>query len=38
VDDYTRLLMRTVLRHPSVASGSSHFALARIKYTTAVPI
>ncbi|MEA3389869.1 Lrp/AsnC family transcriptional regulator [Sphingobium sp. CCH11-B1] len=38
VEDYTRFLMRTVLRHPSVATGSSHFALAQVKYTTAVPI
>jgi len=38
VEDYTRFLMRTVLRHPSVATGSSHFALAQIKYTTAVPV
>lgn len=38
VDDYNRFLMRTVLRHPSVATGSSHFALAQVKYTTAVPL
>lgn len=38
VEDYTRFLMRTVLRHPSVATGSSHFALAQVKYTTAVPV
>lgn len=38
VDDYNRFLMRTVLRHPSVATGSSHFALAQVKYTTAVPV
>ncbi|MEJ2410211.1 MAG: Lrp/AsnC family transcriptional regulator [Novosphingobium sp.] len=38
VEDYNRFLMRTVLRHPSVATGSSHFALAQVKYTTAVPI
>jgi Lrp/AsnC family transcriptional regulator len=38
VEDYTRFLMRTVLRHPSVATGSSHFALAKVKYTTAVPV
>jgi Lrp/AsnC family transcriptional regulator len=37
VEDYNRFLMRTVLRHPSVATGSSHFALAQVKYTTAVP-
>ncbi|MHA6769127.1 Lrp/AsnC family transcriptional regulator [Sphingobium ummariense] len=38
VEDYNRFLMRTVLRHPSVATGSSHFALAQVKYTTAVPL
>ncbi|RIV82312.1 Lrp/AsnC family transcriptional regulator [Aurantiacibacter xanthus] len=38
VEDYNRFLMRTVLRHPSVATGSSHFTLAQVKYTTAVPL
>lgn len=38
VEDCNRFLMRTVLRHPSVATGSSHFALEQVKYTTAVPI
>lgn len=38
VEDYNRFLMRTVLRHPTVAAGSSHFALAQVKYTTAVPV
>jgi Lrp/AsnC family transcriptional regulator len=38
VEDYNRFLMRIVLRHPSVATGSSHFALAQVKYTTAVPV
>ena len=38
VEDYNRFLMRIVLRHPSVATGSSQFALAQVKYTTAVPI
>ena len=38
VDDYTRFLMRTVLRHPSVATGSSHFALAQVKCTSVVPV
>lgn len=38
VEDYNRFLMRTVLRHPSVATGSSHFALSQVKYTTAVPV
>lgn len=38
VEDYNRFLMRTVLRHPSVATGSTHFALSQVKYTTAVPL
>jgi Lrp/AsnC family transcriptional regulator len=38
VEDYNRFLMRTVLRHPSVATGSSHFALSQVKYTTAMPL
>lgn len=38
VDDYNHFLMRTVLRHPSVATGSSHFALSQVKYTTVVPV
>lgn len=38
VEDYNRFLMRMVLRHPSVATGSSHFALAQVKYTTAIPL
>lgn len=38
VEDYNHFLMRTVLRHPTVATGSSHFALTQVKYTTAVPI
>ena len=38
VEDYNRFLMRIVLRHPSVATGSSNFALAQVKYTTAVPL
>jgi DNA-binding Lrp family transcriptional regulator len=38
VEDYNRFLMQIVLRHPSVATGSSHFALAQVKYTTAVPL
>lgn len=38
VEDYNRFLMRIVLRHSTVASGSSRFALAQVKYTTAVPI
>lgn len=38
VEDYNRFLMRIVLRHPSVATGSTHFALSQVKYTTAVPV
>ncbi|GLV22798.1 AsnC family transcriptional regulator [Sphingobium sp. TomMM35A] len=38
VEEYNHFLMRTVLRHPTVATGSSHFALSQVKYTTAVPI
>ncbi|MCP1469763.1 Lrp/AsnC family transcriptional regulator [Sphingobium sp. OAS761] len=38
VEDYNRFLMRTVLRHPSMATGSSHFALSQVKYATAVPL
>lgn len=37
VAEYNRFLMQTLLCHPSVAGGSSHFALATTKYTTAVP-
>lgn len=38
VEEYNHFLMRTVLRHPTVATGSSHFALSQVKYTTAVPV
>jgi len=38
VDDYERFLMRELLRHPSVATASSHFALSQVKYTTALPV
>ena len=38
VSDYNEYLMRTILPHPSVAGGSSHFALATTKYTTALPV
>lgn len=38
VADYNRFLMSTLLPHPSVAAGSSHFALAVTKYTTVLPI
>ncbi|NIF30326.1 Lrp/AsnC family transcriptional regulator [Pantoea sp. Tr-811] len=35
---YEHFLMRTLLRHPAVASANSQFALSRVKYTTAVPV
>lgn len=38
VADYERFLMRTLLAHPAVATASSHFALAQVKCTTALPI
>lgn len=38
VSDYNEFLMSTLLPHPSVAAGSSHFALALTKYTTALPL
>lgn len=38
VEDYNHFLMQTVLRHPSVATGASHFALAQVKYATAIPV
>lgn len=38
VRDYERFLMQTLLNHPAVASSSSHFALNRVKYTTAMPV
>jgi Lrp/AsnC family transcriptional regulator len=38
VSDYERFLMGRLLGHPAVATASSHFALAEVKYTTAVPV
>jgi Lrp/AsnC family transcriptional regulator len=38
VADYQSFLMGRLLNHPAVASASSHFALAQVKYTTAVPV
>lgn len=38
VRDYERFLMQTLLNHPAVASSSSHFALNRVKYSTAMPV
>lgn len=38
VSDYNQFLMSILLPHPSVAAGSSHFALAQTKYSTALPL
>jgi Lrp/AsnC family transcriptional regulator len=38
VTAYNAYLMKVLLPHPSVASGSSHFALAMTKFTTALPV
>lgn len=38
VADYERLLMRGILTHEAVANSSSHFALKRVKYSTAIPV
>jgi Lrp/AsnC family transcriptional regulator len=38
VAGYERFLMRELLTHASVATASSHFALGRVKYTTALPL
>ena len=38
VTSYNSFLMQTLLGHPSVAGGSSHFVLALTKYTTAMPV
>jgi Lrp/AsnC family transcriptional regulator len=38
VRDYEQFLMQEVLNHQSVASSASHFALKRVKYTTAIPV
>jgi DNA-binding Lrp family transcriptional regulator len=38
VADYEVFLMRTLLKHPSVAGAASHFALRMVKYQTAVPV
>ena len=38
VADYERFLMGELLRHPTVATAASHFALSRVKYTTALPV
>lgn len=38
VADYNSFLMGKMLKHPAVASASSHFALEKIKFTTALPL
>ncbi|WP_374570788.1 Lrp/AsnC family transcriptional regulator [Phenylobacterium sp.] len=38
VTAYERFLMRELLNQPNVATSASHFALSRVKYTTAVPV
>lgn len=38
VEEYEELLMRRLLSHPAVATSATHFALKRIKYTTALPV
>ena len=37
VADYERFLMRELLKHPTIATAASHFALSQVKYTTAAP-
>ena len=38
VSDYERFLVRILLKHRSVRSASSHFALSVTKYKTALPV
>lgn len=38
VADYQRFLMRELLNHPNVANSASNFALAQVKYATALPV
>jgi Lrp/AsnC family transcriptional regulator len=38
VADYEHLLMRVLLKHPSVGGASSRFALSVTKYQTALPV
>lgn len=38
VPDYERFLMRELLAQPAVATSASHFALGRVKYSTALPV
>lgn len=36
--EYENFLMNRLLRHPSVATSASHFALKRIKFTTEIAL
>lgn len=38
VSDYEQFLRRIMLKHPSIASASSHFALSVTKHRTALPV
>ncbi|WP_326525038.1 Lrp/AsnC family transcriptional regulator [Sphingomonas sp.] len=38
VEEYENFIMKILFVHPSVKTGSSRFALAMVKYTTALPI
>lgn len=38
VTDYETFLIKILLKHPSVSSASSHFALSITKYKTALPV
>ncbi len=38
MDDFSRFMMGTLLRHPAVLDVKSSFALQRIKETTALPL
>ena len=38
VAGYNDFLMSTILKHPAVASASSHFVLQTVKFTTALPV
>lgn len=38
VDDYERLLKKTIVHLPNVASVNSTFALKQVKYTTELPV
>ncbi|RVT93553.1 Lrp/AsnC family transcriptional regulator [Sphingomonas crocodyli] len=38
VREYETFLMRDLLGHPSVGTSASNFALARVKYSTSIPV